>query len=62
MKETNNDQVTMNLLQFCYTCDDAAKCDSEEICRHCWAEQGLLAEEEDRASTDISRMINAYYA
>ncbi|WP_438432833.1 hypothetical protein [Gorillibacterium sp. sgz500922] len=58
----NHDQVSMNLLQFCYTCDDAANCHTEEICRQCWAEQGLLSHEEEEASTDISRMINAYYA
>ncbi|WP_058304300.1 hypothetical protein [Gorillibacterium timonense] len=60
MKEMNNDQVTMNLLQFCYTCDDAAACASEEICRHCWAEQGIPVDEE-QAGSEIGRMINAYY-
>ncbi|HIW34472.1 MAG TPA: hypothetical protein IAA29_16985 [Candidatus Paenibacillus intestinavium] len=32
------DQTTRNLLQFCYTCPDAAHCETEEQYRACWAE------------------------
>ncbi|WP_202903289.1 hypothetical protein [Gorillibacterium massiliense] len=52
------DTVTRNYLQFCYTCDDARHCDSEETCRSCWAEQGIALEDE-RNETEI--LLHAYY-
>ncbi|MBC8079413.1 MAG: hypothetical protein H7X86_03655 [Gorillibacterium sp.] len=67
MKELNTDQVTKNLLQFCYTCDDAALCTSEEVCRHCWAEHETLLDEEEKEeekeeeSSDICKLINKYH-
>lgn len=59
MKETTTDLVSKNLLQFCYTCDDAALCTSEEVCRHCWADNGIPVDEEE--TNDISAMINHYH-
>ena len=63
MKELDTDQVTKNLLQFCYTCDDAALCTSEEVCKHCWAEHGTLLDEEEKEeeTTDICKLINKYH-
>ncbi|AOZ91020.1 hypothetical protein [Paenibacillus crassostreae] len=40
-----NKDITQNLLQFCYTCEDAHLCTTEEKCRACWTEQGLMTEE-----------------
>ena len=59
MKETTTDLVSKNLLQFCYTCDDAALCTSEEVCRHCWADSGIPVEEEE--TSEIGVMINHYH-
>ncbi|WP_160031766.1 hypothetical protein [Paenibacillus sp. An7] len=43
MKATiENDQVTRNLLMYCYTCEDATFCTTEEECRACWADQGMF--------------------
>lgn len=47
MKTFETDYMTRNLLQLCYNCDDAYLCQTEEQCRACWAEQGLLDEAKD---------------
>lgn len=52
--------TTKNLLQFCYTCEDAHECTTEEICRECWAAKGLLDEEEQEDET--KQLLMEYYA
>lgn len=37
--------ITKNLLRFCYTCDHAHECDTEEISKSCWADKGFALEE-----------------
>ena len=55
---TQTDTVTKNLLQFCYTCEDAMHCQTEEICRSCWAEQGIALEEQP---DETEKLLHAYY-
>lgn len=47
MKTFETDYMTRNLLQLCYNCDDAYLCETEEKCRACWAENGMLDGEVD---------------
>ncbi|MDO7904866.1 hypothetical protein Q5741_00395 [Paenibacillus sp. JX-17] len=47
MTKTNEQYVTNNLLQFCYTCEHAHECTTEEQCKACWAENGMLPEENE---------------
>ncbi|WP_375163016.1 hypothetical protein [Paenibacillus sp. SC116] len=55
-KEQN---VTRNFLQLCYMCDDKHLCATEETCRACWTEQGVLKEE---GQQETQKLMNAYYA
>jgi hypothetical protein len=60
MKAIDTDLVTKNLLQICYTCDDAMECETEETCRQCWADKGIAVDEEsERSETAI--LLQAYY-
>ncbi|MFD3257406.1 hypothetical protein ACE3MQ_02215 [Paenibacillus lentus] len=62
MKTNNQDQVTRNLLQFCYNCEDAHLCTTEEICKACWAENGLYeAETEAAAGAEETRQLLQFY-
>ncbi|GGH22147.1 hypothetical protein [Paenibacillus segetis] len=61
MKTTNQETVTRNLLQFCYTCEDAHLCTTEEICKACWAENGLY-EEEAVSADETKQLLQFYYA
>ncbi|MDF2925067.1 MAG: hypothetical protein K0R57_3981 [Paenibacillaceae bacterium] len=36
--------VTQNLMRFCYTCDHAHGCDTEEMSKQCWSEQDFAAD------------------
>ncbi|MFD1774632.1 hypothetical protein [Paenibacillus rhizophilus] len=47
MKTFETDFVTKNLLQLCYNCEDAYLCETEEQCKACWAENGMIQEQED---------------
>ncbi|WP_339314606.1 hypothetical protein [Paenibacillus sp. FSL R10-2734] len=47
MKTFETDYMTRNLLQLCYNCDDAHLCETEEQCRACWADNGMLDEQTD---------------
>ena len=47
MTTFQTDYVTRNLLQLCYNCDDAHLCETEEKCRACWADSGMLPEQND---------------
>ncbi|MDR0267560.1 hypothetical protein [Paenibacillus sp.] len=46
MTNFNKEKTTEYLLKFCYNCEDACTCDTEEKCRECWAQQGLLEGQE----------------
>lgn len=56
--------MTKNYMQFCYTCDDAHLCTTEEACKACWAEKGLLNEEDQEAEgvTETRQLLMDYYA
>ncbi|MDT3424765.1 hypothetical protein J2Z22_000277 [Paenibacillus forsythiae] len=58
MKTFETDFVTRNLLQLCYTCEDAHQCQTEEQCRACWAESGMIPEQED----ETQRFLNLVHA
>ncbi|NGZ74617.1 hypothetical protein [Saccharibacillus alkalitolerans] len=58
---TATNQLTRNYLTLCYNCQDAHLCDTEEQCLACWADQGLLNEEEAEA-VETGRLLNMYYA
>ncbi|WP_202128465.1 hypothetical protein [Paenibacillus dendrobii] len=47
MTKVTEDKTTEYLLQFCYNCEHACTCDTEEKCRECWGAQGLLDREQD---------------
>ncbi|WP_167336659.1 hypothetical protein [Paenibacillus camerounensis] len=47
MTTFETDYVTRNLLQLCYNCDDAHLCETEEQCRACWADNGMMPTEEN---------------
>ncbi|MFB9324856.1 hypothetical protein ACFFSY_02730 [Paenibacillus aurantiacus] len=36
--------TTRNLLQFCYTCQEAHECDTERRCIACWQANGTWVE------------------
>ncbi|WP_019638687.1 hypothetical protein [Paenibacillus fonticola] len=59
--KTNQDTVTRNLLQFCYTCEDAHLCTTEEMCKACWAENGLY-EAEEAGAEETRELLQLYYA
>ena len=52
--------ITRNLLHHCYTCDDAGFCLTEEACRQCWLEHGLLGTEIGEAN-ETQALMQAYY-
>jgi len=45
------DHVIRNYMQYCYTCLDAYKCDTEKKCRACWEENGIAVDEEPKELT-----------
>ncbi|WP_211748525.1 hypothetical protein [Paenibacillus sp. Marseille-Q4541] len=57
MKVIETDQTTRNLLMYCYTCEDAAFCTTEEACKACWAEQGLLDNEENQGTEETQQFL-----
>lgn len=61
MKTTNQEATTRNYLQFCYHCDDAHLCTTEEACQACWADQGLLNTQEDGVK-ETQQFLQTYYA
>lgn len=42
----NVNDMTQNYMKFCYHCDDASKCTTEEQCKACWASMETDAEHE----------------
>lgn len=64
MKTTAQETVTRNFLQFCYNCEDAHLCTTEEMCQACWAEQGLDAElsGETGGAEETRQLLFQYYA
>ncbi|GIP24276.1 MULTISPECIES: hypothetical protein [Paenibacillus] len=61
MRTVNPEVMTRNLLQFCYTCEDAHMCDCEEKCIECWAEKGMLTAE-DNGVEETRALLQEYYA
>lgn len=61
MKTNNQETVTRNFLQFCYTCEDAHLCTTEEACQACWAEQGLHEQHADVVD-ETRELLQFYYA
>lgn len=61
MRNVNQEVMTRNLLQFCYTCEDAHTCTDEEMCIECWAEKGMLTTEENGAE-ETRALLQEYYA
>lgn len=61
MKTMNQETATHNYLKFCYHCEDAHLCTTEEACQACWAEQGLLDAQEDGVN-ETQRFLQTYYA
>ena len=58
MRTNVNENFTKYYMDLCYNCQEAEKCQDEETCLACWAEQGLFDAEKD----DTQQMLNAYYA
>ncbi|WP_172251008.1 hypothetical protein [Saccharibacillus deserti] len=54
-------QLTRNYLTLCYNCQDAHLCETEEQCLACWAEQGMLNEEE-QDTAETGKLLKMYYA
>lgn len=62
MKNNNHETVvTRNLLQFCYTCEDAHLCTTEDACMECWTRQGLL-DNKDSNENETQQLLQLYYA
>ncbi|MUG47490.1 hypothetical protein [Paenibacillus woosongensis] len=59
--KTDQDQVTRNLLQFCYHCEDAHLCTTEEACKACWAENGWFEPEAEAAGAEETRQLLQFY-
>jgi hypothetical protein len=41
MKDTDRMDLTRFFLHYCYTCQDAAACETEEACIECWQNKGI---------------------
>lgn len=57
MKAIETDKTTQNLMMFCYHCEDAAFCTTEETCKACWAEQGLYDQTENEGPEDTQQFL-----
>ncbi|RXZ81631.1 hypothetical protein EBB07_13275 [Paenibacillaceae bacterium] len=53
--------VTENLLRFCYHCEAAHECTTEEQCRACWEAAGIGKPLEEGAE-EMQQLLQAYYA
>jgi hypothetical protein len=49
--EHNETVVTKNLLRFCYTCDHAHACETEETSKECWNDKGFAMDESAQEDT-----------
>lgn len=58
--EQNETIVTKNLLRFCYTCDHAHTCETEEASTSCWADKGFAFE--DNTDEDTTAELLRMYA
>jgi len=45
------DQTTKNLLMFCYHCEHAHQCETEEKCKECWTDEQFVTQQEERELT-----------
>lgn len=59
MTANNTNTVTRNLLQFCYTCENAYLCTTEQACKECWTNNGIYEAADDAAET--RRLLQDYY-
>lgn len=60
MKNANfTDEMTQKYMQFCYMCDDASKCTTEEQCKACWASFEMDVEKE---VCETTKFLNLQYA
>ncbi|MBB3113712.1 hypothetical protein FHS18_005825 [Paenibacillus phyllosphaerae] len=48
VNEAYNQKITRNLLQYCYTCQEAHACDAMEKCQACWEAHGMLNDPDER--------------
>jgi hypothetical protein len=55
----NQTEITRNLLFFCYTCDHANNCATEQECIDCWTEQNLITEVDETEETQ--RLMRLYW-
>jgi len=56
---TDYQEVTRNYIRYCYTCDKAHECDTEEQCVACWRQKEQLQTEE---MTEETRQALRQYA
>ncbi|GKU78855.1 hypothetical protein [Paenibacillus sp. L3-i20] len=54
------DVITKNMIQYCYTCPDAHKCDTEEKCKTCWEAKGLLKKEDLKEQLTTEQLLTLY--
>ncbi|MBH5317578.1 hypothetical protein I6N90_07155 [Paenibacillus sp. GSMTC-2017] len=54
------DVITKNMIQYCYTCPEAHKCDTEEKCITCWEEKGLLKKEDLEEQLTTAQLLTLY--
>ncbi|CAH1198951.1 hypothetical protein PAECIP111893_01184 [Paenibacillus plantiphilus] len=59
MTATTTNTVTRNLLQFCYTCENADQCTTEKACTECWIKNGIHEPTDHAAETQ--RLLQNYY-
>jgi len=60
MKNANfTDEMTQNYMKFCYMCDDASKCTTEEQCRACWAS---MRSDEEQETCETTKYMKLQYA
>lgn len=60
MRTTIQDNVTNQFMKFCYTCDDAHQCTTEEACKACWTANGMTHETNDGAQETRELLLNYY--
>ncbi|WP_256758505.1 hypothetical protein [Cohnella sp. WQ 127256] len=56
----NQNTITNNYLQFCYTCQEAHQCENEKKCLACWEEKGIAAKEEYAQTTTTEDFLRLY--
>lgn len=49
------DQATKNLLMYCYHCEHAHRCETEEKCNDCWIEEQFVQEDRELTTEELLR-------